>query len=323
MKNQSNPQNNLSLKYKVLASCTGLLAAILIAPFSISAQTATTTAQVSTSTVALPSTPFIAPKIEAGSAVIYDPTSKTFIYEKNGEQVRSIASLTKILTAMIAKDIVNQQKFPTKIITLKTIIQETKADRELKVGEQWTLDELLRFMLTTSSNTGAETIGSQIIPYSSFISMMNFKAKNLGLTTIKANNTSGLPIYKTIQKKITETPGAVGSAKDVALLMSNAYASYPELVTYTTNYQTTFTSILNGKAILHIATSTNELLTTVPNIVGGKTGFTEASGGNLTVIIATPNQRPVIIVVLGSTVDGRFKDVTALASSTWDFFTVK
>jgi D-alanyl-D-alanine endopeptidase (penicillin-binding protein 7) len=263
---------------------------------------------------------FTATSTLAASVAVYDPQTKQFIYEKNSTEIRPLASVVKILTAIVAKDFVASQKYPTKIITLRAIDQNSRIDRSLKVNEKWNFNELLRFMLTTSSNTAAESLGGNIIPYSSFISLMNFKARNLGLNSFKIYNTSGLPINKIISKKKVEAPGAIGSAKDVALLMATAYEKYPELIGYTNSYRDTFTSKLNGKTVTRTATSTNELLAGhAENILGGKTGFTDASGGNISIVVKTVHG-PIIIVVLGSTVEGRFSDIASLASSTISYY---
>lgn len=267
-----------------------------------------------------PDAVFTASSTLAASVAVYDPATKQFIYEKNSTEIRPLASVIKILTAIVAKDFVASQKYPVNVITLRTIDQNSKIDRSLKTNERWNFNELLRFMLTTSSNTAAESLGREIIPYSSFISLMNFKARNLGLNSFKVNNTSGLPINRIVSKKKIETPGATGSAKDVALLMATAYEKYPELIGYTTSYQDTFISKLNGKTVTRTATSTNELLDgQVGNILGGKTGFTDASGGNVALVLKTVHG-PIIIVVLGSTAEGRFSDMASLVSSTLSYY---
>ncbi len=309
-------------KYPKIHSRIGLLLAsssffilALALPF------AQLTAQ-STQDISGPAAIFTATSTLASSVAVYDPSTKQFIYEKNSTEIRPLASVIKILTAIVAKDFVASQKYPVNVITLHTIDQNSKIDRSLKLNEKWNFNELLRFMLTTSSNTAAESLGREIIPYSSFISLMNFKARNLGLNSFKIYNTSGLPINKIVSKKKVETPGAIGSAKDVALLMATAYEKYPELIGYTTSYQDTFTSKLNGKTVTRIATSTNELLAgQLGNILGGKTGFTDASGGNVALVVRTVHG-PIIIVVLGSTAEGRFSDAASLASSVVSFYAV-
>lgn len=274
-----------------------------------------------TPALGLAETTFIAPTIKAESAVIYDPSTNTFLYQKNGDEVRSIASIIKIMTAMVAKDILGWRKMTSTSITIDKLTLETIADRGLHIGEKWDFNDFLHFMLITSSNTAADNISKQLVPQSSFLSLLNFKAKQIGVPTIHANTPSGLPIMRIVHGiSTTTTPGAVGSANDVAKLLAYEITAYPDLVTHTSTYNASFTAIYKGKLITHDATSTDQLLLDIPEILGGKTGYTDLAGGVLSVILNTPKSKPVIIVVLGSTIDGRFEDVRALASSTLQYY---
>lgn len=302
-------QKKLLNKHKTIA--IGLLSIILIYPF------ATISAEVS-----VVSNEFDAPEFQAASVAVYDLSAKEFVYTKNADVVRPLASITKLLTGMVILDTFGYKNAPGSI-TVRKIIPETAMDRTLKVGEQWDAYDFLRFMMMTSSNTAAEAFGNQILPYSSFISLMNFKATSLGLPTISVENTSGLAMRQTVGTKLVETPSSYGSARDVAKLLAKTHEQYAGLIGFTSLYNYTFTSKLNGKVMYHAATSTNPLLASNPDVLGGKTGYTDASGGNLAVLVKTPQGKVVAIVVLGSTVDGRFIDVAALASSTKDFFTTK
>lgn len=327
MKNLNNQHHpHMSRCHRAVVIALAIISAIFSVPFT------KTTAQVmlvpdsnsTTTAYSLPNNIFIAPEnLKAASIAIYDPSAKQFIYEKNADEIRPIASLVKVLTAIVVRDIIVGFKYPPQTITLNKIIPETKNDRTLVQGERWPTNDLLRFMLITSSNTAANAFATQIIPAESFTSLMNFKAKAFGLNTIKTSSPSGLPDKKIIKGKIVETPTAYGSARDFAKLMAITYEKYPELIAFSASYQASFVSNLNNKKITHIATSTNELLASIPDIIGGKTGLTDASGGNLAIILKDPQQRPIIIVVMGSTAGDRFTDVATLASSTRDFYTVK
>ena len=73
----------------------------------------------------------------------------------------------------------------------------------------------------------------------------------------------------------------------------------------------------------HHLRNTNQIVNSLPNIVGSKTGFTEVAGGNLAVVIDPALNTPVVIVVLGSSKDGRFKDVERLTNATLDYLTLQ
>lgn len=308
------------MKHLLLSSLSILFFSFIIVVPSSAFADATTTLPTETASTTLQSGFNVATPLLGISAVVYDISSSTFIYEKNSTEIRPLASLVKIMTAQVASDILKMQHKLTKTIKLSNKTIETKVDRTLNVGELWDFNDLLHFMLLTSANTAADSIANGIIPSPSFISLMNFKARNLGFSNMKFFNASGLPRVLPDGK---ELPGSYATAKEVALLMSETYKNYPEILNQTATYNASFVSTYRGKIIKRDATSTDPLLVDVPGIIGGKTGYTDIAGGNLAIIMNTPLNHAVAIVVMGSTIDGRFSDVRTLASSTIDFFSQK
>ncbi len=73
----------------------------------------------------------------------------------------------------------------------------------------------------------------------------------------------------------------------------------------------------------HIAINTNKAINMIPNVIGSKTGFTDLSGGNLVVAFDAGIGHPIIVAVLGSTIDGRFEDMAQLVSSTIEYIAQK
>ena len=135
---------------------------------------------------------------------------------------------------------------------------------------------------------------------------MNIKAEELGLRTLSFKNPTGLDV------SITE-PGAIGSAKDVSLLMEHILKEYPELLEATTRGGA---RIYNSQGEYHDVENTNEVLYAIPNLIGSKTGYTDLAGGNLTIAFDAGMNRPIIITVLGSTREERFSDALRLVRAT-------
>ena len=260
---------------------------------------------------------FIAPLTEASSAIILDPSGQKILYQKDSETVRPLASITKLVTAMVAEDILKAEGKSTMTITLSSKTNFVDVDKDLKNGERWDINDLIHFMLVTSSNTAADNIARKMIPYSSFISLMNFKVRTLGLSEMHFNNATGLT---DIGKNGQLIPGGIGSAHDVALVVAHAMVAYPEILSQSSTYSANFHSLLGNRIIQRTATSTNDLLLKIPEIIASKTGFTEDAGGNLMVVIRGHDNLPLIIVVLGSTYQGRFEDVKNLTSATLGYF---
>ncbi len=260
------------------------------------------------------------PEITAVSAFVQDPVSNVILYEKNADEVRSLASLSKIMTAAIVDDLIyNNPNLGKKVITIRTYKDENTADAQLKNGSRWLALDLVKYMLIGSSNKAAENLASQLIPETSFVSLMNFKAKEWGLTNTVFYNPSGLPISHTsIQNGklvTTESQGGVSTAREAGRLIWNILQTHTNLLDITNKENGLFASTKNTITVAN----TDELvggLNTLP-IIAGKTGYTDSAGGNLAVVIQpTPLTHPHVIVVLGSTLAERFSDVMSLASST-------
>ena len=234
--------------------------------------------------------------VEAEAIYVYDVSTQKVLYQKNANKAFPLASVTKAMTAIIAKDEGEDEN----IITIDQNAILTDGDSGLQEGERWTLKKLLSFMLISSSNDGAAAISGA---FPNFVDKMNQKATVLGLDTMKFKNPTGLDMEES-----NET-GGYGSAKDVAELFEYGVRKYPELFEPTTYLSKEFSSDL----FQHEARNTNAALTDIPNSLASKTGYTNKAGGNLAMVFDRGLSEPVIVVVLGSSYDGRFKDMENLA----------
>ena len=129
---------------------------------------------------------------------------------------------------------------------------------------------------------------------------MNTDAKSLGLTSTFTD-----PAGRDIGKNI----GGIGTALDVAKIFTIARKNIPELLDATTKKRSTTTA--SGEKVSGIP-NTNQEVEEFPGAEASKTGYTDMAGGNLGVIIDVTIGHPVVLVVLGSTKEGRFKDIHTL-----------
>jgi D-alanyl-D-alanine carboxypeptidase (penicillin-binding protein 5/6) len=134
---------------------------------------------------------------------------------------------------------------------------------------------------------------------------MNILVKNLGLGSLVFFNESGLDVD-------LNNAGAYGSARDIAHLFAYAILARPRVLEATTFDR--FTSV-STTGLRYDAVNTNKIVNQIPGIMGSKTGFTDLAGGNLAVVFDSSIGHPVVVVVLGSTVDGRFDDVMRLVNA--------
>lgn len=254
----------------------------------------------------------LAQELTADAAIVLDISNNDVLYAVNEHATLPLASVSKLMTALVTYELLEQGE--TIIISQRAIRQ--LGNSGLSDGEAFTVANLNDLVLMTSSNDGAyalaEAAGAVIDPnqgLSAFIAAMNVKAESLGLTSLHFLNPTGLDLS-------TTQSGGYGSAEDVARLLGYIVTTYPELLTATTEADA---RIFNESGLYHEAANTNAIVTDIPGLIGSKTGYTDLAGGNLAIAIDAGFNRPIAIVVLGSTRVGRFEDVAALTTAAQRF----
>ncbi|MCA9358132.1 D-alanyl-D-alanine carboxypeptidase [Candidatus Kaiserbacteria bacterium] len=249
--------------------------------------------------------------LRAKAAYVLDVKGQRALFEKNANEVLPLASITKLMTTLVAYELITDDTVTS--MPLSAIKQEGSSG--LSVGERLSAEKLRKLALISSSNDAAFALGASVgsllgdeDPNAQFVAAMNIRADELGLDTLEYWNPTGLDLSNT-------KPGAVGSAKDVSLLMEYIITHYPEIITPT---QEAAARIYNTAGAYHEISNTNEVALEIPNMIGSKTGFTDLAGGNLTIAFDAGFDRPIIITVLRSTRDERFSDVLALVKATQD-----
>lgn len=239
----------------------------------------------------------IAPTIiEGKSAVVYDAKTGKILFAKNADDALPLASLTKIMSAEAI--LATQDPSTAVFITPQDLTSE--GDSGLEAGEVWSLKDLLTYGLVASSND-AMAAAAASAGTTSIIDRMNSTAQALGLTNMRFANPTGLDISE-------EAAGAYGSAHDMALLVADFLQKHPSLFSATVSAATPIRG--SGKEMLAVPTA--EPILDIPGLIGAKTGYTELAGGNLVVAFDIEIGHPIIVVVLGSSREGRFEDVRML-----------
>jgi D-alanyl-D-alanine carboxypeptidase (penicillin-binding protein 5/6) len=250
--------------------------------------------------------PFIGLKLEAKAAIVYDVEQGRVVYSREAETQLPLASLTKTMTALVASNLMPSGT----IVNVTPEALATEGDSGLQLDEEWRLSELLNYTLVTSSNDGAAAIArtTESLTGRNFVGEMNAEAARLGMTQTYFQNETGLDLNPAV-------PGANGSVFDVARLFSHILKSKPEILASTNQ------SVIRSASLArdYYGTNTNTLAAVMPGVLGSKTGYTDLAGGNLAVIVDTGLRQPYVIVVMGSSQEGRFSDVKKLAAAlnTW------
>ncbi len=224
------------------------------------------------------------PDVTATSVLIYDLTTKKTTYSKNPRMKVPLASLTKIMTAVIALE--NKKKDDKYIVKKEDLVGEDSMG--LTEGEVLTLEELLYGLILHSGNDAAETIASNYPNgRTSFIKAMNDKAKALGLKDTNFTNPSGL-----------EGDGVQYTTTYDLLVMTNfALTNFPLFAKIAETFEYTIPQNLTHKEF-YMQNETN-LLSTYPGVKGVKTGYTPEAGLCLISYLDYKGHK-IIAILLGS-----------------------
>ena len=255
---------------------------------------------------AKPATAFDEISIEAQSAIVWDVREQRVLFNKYADTVHPLASITKLMTALVAYELLD----PDQVVTITHNAIMTEGDSGFTEGEQFFMRDLADLTLIESSNDGAaalsEQAGGVVLPGADtsavFVSAMNEKADERGLSKTMFKNSTGLDISE-------EEAGAYGSARDVAYLMEYLITKYPDAAALTTLDMTTIPDI-DGR--YHVVKNTNQDVAGIHGLIASKTGYTLLSGGNLVIAVNIGLNRPFIIAILGSSTSGRFTDALTL-----------
>lgn len=253
-------------------------------------------------------------KIFASSSVVIDVDSGTILHYDNGRLRMPIASLTKMMTAVIAMEKTENLDEPVTIDEEALLAEGTKVgcprsgycvDERLHTGEKVTMGDLLMAMLLNSANDAAIALGNHIAgSQKEFARLMNEKAQELNLSDSYFCNPSGL-----------DEDNCYSSAYDIARVA--AYSMKYDRIWNAMKLPEVEIGSCDGK-YSHRLKNTDLLLGQIPNCLGGKTGFTYNAGKSLLLAAADPKtgQHKIIAVILND--NNRWEDMTNLVNWTFE-----
>lgn len=247
--------------------------------------------------------------VEAKAVLVKDLSTDEILYEKNAHIPLPLASLTKVMTAIVTREYGNDVRG----VFISRAAMRPDEEEQLNIGETFAMSKLIDYMMVASSNDGAAAIALAVQrndSTTSFTEKMNTVAQSIGMTESHFLNETGLDENET-------QAGAYGSAHDVATMLEYALQNHSDVIDATKEASITAYST---SGYPHTIKNTNSIVGTLPNVIASKTGFTELAGGNLAVVIDPGLNRPVAIVVLGSSFEGRFTDVANLAQGVSKYF---
>jgi D-alanyl-D-alanine endopeptidase (penicillin-binding protein 7) len=250
----------------------------------------------------------LVPDIRAEAAIIYDPETGQVLWEENSQNQRSIASITKLMTAAVFLE--DEPDLSQKVVVQRSDVRAASTTY-LRAGYTLTTDDLLHLLLIASDNAAARAL-ARVSAHGSagFIERMNEKAKELRLDDTHYTDPSGL------------FADNISSAYDMARLIT--YVASDERVSAI--MRTQHHKIVAGRRTITIHSTNQLVMGGDVDVLGGKTGFIRKAGYCLASLLRLPQGGPqVAVVVLGAQSNaGRFWETRHLfnwlAAKADDFF---
>ena len=246
-------------------------------------------------------TPYGIPRLHVKAAYVVDATNNRVLFQKNPERILPIASLTKLMTAMVFLQ--TNPDWDRVIEMVPEDIRNSSRTR-IRAHEEITVRDLIHASLMSSDNAATKALVRTCgIPFNEFVGRMNLLADSLHLSGTHFVEPTGLDERN------------VSTAQDLARILQVATSS--EVVTGITQ-KTEYTFVSNKK--MHHLVNTNRLLRSQWNITGGKTGFIRESGYCLVTNIKSPSGIDITAVVLGAPSNAlRFAEARRILDWTFRF----
>jgi D-alanyl-D-alanine carboxypeptidase len=235
------------------------------------------------------------PDIKAKSAISIESNLRdmnSILFEKEGNMPLPIASLTKLMTAVVALDNYN---LSDTVVVDEVADSQDPMKQDVKLGDAMPVESFLDIMLIESSNKSAYALSEGPRGYPGepmFVSLMNKKAKDLGMENTFFVDPTGL------------SSKDVSTANDLVKLAEYILNNYPKI------------SVISKEKEFNVpgfgkVTNTDQLLGEIPDIICSKTGFTQAADGCLLLVVNNPKNNDYLInVILGA--ENRFSEMKKL-----------
>jgi D-alanyl-D-alanine endopeptidase (penicillin-binding protein 7) len=232
----------------------------------------------------------VVPDVRAEAAIIYNPENGKVLWESNSTELRSIASITKVMTAVVFLE--GNPDLDREVVVERADVRNASTTY-LRAGYTLTTGDLLHLLLIGSDNAAARVL-ARVSPQGSdgFIGRMNSKAKELGLESTSYADPSGL------------LADNQSTAYDLARLMT--YVSGDDRIA--SIMRTPYYTVNAGRHQIMIHSTNQLVMKGDVDVEAGKTGFISKAGYCLATLLRLPQGGPeVAVVVLGAKSNpGRF-----------------
>ena len=230
--------------------------------------------------------------LQSPSFLLMEPSTGQVVYEKNADERRSPASITKIMTLLVIFDelAAGNIKLDDEVVTSAYAKSMGGSQVFLEEGEVQTVDTLIKCIAVASGNDACVAMAEKIAgSEAEFVNKMNERAKAMGLENTHFCDCSGL----------SDSDEHYTSARDVALMSKDLVTKYPQIYQYSTIWMEDITHVTQKGSETFTLSSTNKLLKQYPYATGLKTGSTDKAKYCLS---ATANHKgmDLIAVIMGA-----------------------
>ena len=247
------------------------------------------------------------PQLQAPSAILMEASTGQVIYEKDADEKRSPASITKIMTLILIFDALDSGKIKMtdEVVTSAHAKSMGGSQVFLEEGEVQTVETLIKCIVIASGNDASVAMAEYIAgTEDEFVKMMNERAGGLGMTNTHFEDCCGL----------TESPTHVTTARDIALMSRELINKYPQIHNYSTIWMENITHVTKQGTKEFGLSNTNKLLKMATNfqVTGLKTGSTSIAKYCLSATADKDGVRLIASIMAAPDYKVRFADAQTL-----------
>lgn len=246
-----------------------------------------------------------APEISAPGAVLMEPSTGTVLYEKNGEEQRSPASITKIMTLFLIFEALEDGQITLEEEVVTSAYAKSMGGSQvfLEEGEKQTVETLIKCIVVASGNDASVVMAEHLAgSEEEFVKRMNEKAGELGMLHTQFEDCCGL----------TDSEEHYTTASDVAIVSRELITRFPRILEYSSIWMENIIHRTAQGEKEFCLTNTNKLIRSYEGCVGLKTGSTSVAKYCVSAV-AQRGEMTLLAVVMGAPdAKVRFKDAAAL-----------
>ena len=245
--------------------------------------------------------------VQAPCAVLMEASTGETIYEKNVDEQRSPASITKIMTLILIFDAIDSGKISLSDQVVTSAYAKSMGGSQvfLEEGEMQTVETLIKCIVIASGNDASVAMAEYIAgSEEEFVRQMNERAKGLGMNDTNFEDCCGL----------TDSPTHVTTAKDIAIMSRELITKYPQIHNYSTIWMENITHVTKQGTKEFGLSNTNRLLKMATNfrVTGLKTGSTSTAKYCLSATAEKDGIELIAAVMAAPDYKARFADAAAL-----------